>query len=446
VKLRAYIATYILFLAVLFLCFTIISAYMSNAQLDMYKQKCLREFQTISRTLVADISVLALRGHNLPENLAAEIDILFNVHARNLERSGILINLHEAWDASPVYAVSFVRNSPEYFIRISAPLAAPFEHYTLTYYFDFAQHMSDIRRVQNVLLFICVLFSAVTAVVLYFILAKIFEPLGVVSKASRNIANGRYTERINIIGTGEIKAVADDFNQMANEIEKHIQELKEETERKQRFADNLAHEMRTPLTAILGYAEYIQKAVCDEEKTIRLTGRIAERARYMNDIAELLMQLATLREYTPEKSEINIQHLFEDVTQTLSDSREKNMFRCNSNNVVLNGHEGLIKSLLLNLCMNSIRACDSENGQIRLSAQADANSVTISVSDNGCGIPPESLEKVTEAFYRVDKARSAKDGGAGLGLALCKQIADLHNAELQIESAIGKGTTVSVTF
>jgi signal transduction histidine kinase len=207
--------------------------------------------------------------------------------------------------------------------------------------------------------------------------------------------------------------------------------------------------MRTPLTAILGYAEYMQKTMFDEEQTIRLTGRIAERAKYMNDIAELLMQLANLREYTPKKTEINVQRLFEDVTQTLQDTEKGVSFICKSDNVVLCGHEGLLKSLLLNLCINSAKACshgNNENGEICLTAQASADCVTISVSDNGCGIPAESLDKVTEAFYRVDKARSAKDGGAGLGLALCKQIADIHNAEIRIESAITKGTTVFVIF
>jgi signal transduction histidine kinase len=105
-----------------------------------------------------------------------------------------------------------------------------------------------------------------------------------------------------------------------------------------------------------------------------------------------------------------------------------------------------IKSMLLNLCYNAITACPSENGIIRLKAKQLEKTVVLIVSDNGYGIPKESLPQITEPFYRVDKARSREHGGEGLGMALCKQIAAAHNAEMTVESEIGEGTTVSVIF
>ena len=113
---------------------------------------------------------------------------------------------------------------------------------------------------------------------------------------------------------------------------------------------------------------------------------------------------------------------------------------------ILEGQEDLIKSLMLNLCLNALRACVPNKGAICMEAKNEGGSVTLSVSDNGRGIPADSLPKVTEPFYRVDKARNRKDGGAGLGLALCRKIAETHGAEMIIESALGVGTTVKITF
>jgi signal transduction histidine kinase len=110
------------------------------------------------------------------------------------------------------------------------------------------------------------------------------------------------------------------------------------------------------------------------------------------------------------------------------------------------GREDLLRSLLLNLGVNALKACPDSGGEVRLEAGREAEHTILSVTDNGCGIPAESIPRVTEPFYRVDKARSRATGGVGLGLALCRQIAALHGAELRIESHVGKGTRVKVIF
>ena len=110
------------------------------------------------------------------------------------------------------------------------------------------------------------------------------------------------------------------------------------------------------------------------------------------------------------------------------------------------GQEDLIKSLLLNLCNNALRACVANKGEIRLEAKNTQGHVLISVVDNGCGIPAESLSRITEPFYRIDKSRNRDDGGTGIGLALCKQIVQAHGTEMIINSTVGVGTTVEVEF
>jgi len=212
--------------------------------------------------------------------------------------------------------------------------------------------------------------------------------------------------------------------------------------------DNFAHEIRTPLTSIYGYAEYLQKAPLKADELIDSAGHIMAEASHMGLIANSLLELAVLRDYVPKKETLSIPGLFNEIRQALAGSlREKDVRLHSSHNVdYLAGQWDLIKMLLLNLCKNALTACTPHEGVISLSADKQGDQIILSVTDNGCGIPKESLSNVLEPFYRADKARSRAEGGAGLGLALCKQIATVHGAELFVESQSGIGTRVSAVF
>jgi signal transduction histidine kinase len=166
----------------------------------------------------------------------------------------------------------------------------------------------------------------------------------------------------------------------------------------------------------------------------------------MKKLSNSLLELATLGNYKPMKGKILISELFENIHQTMkSVLAERNIhFSCHNDVDVLEGQEDLIKSLLLNLCANAVTACSTDNGTIHLSASKHEEKTVLSVTDNGCGITKENIHKVTEAFYRIDKARSREHGGAGLGLTLCKRIAEVHGADLIIESLVDTGTTIKI--
>ena len=444
-RIRIYLATYLLFISILFISLGIVSAYMTNAQINMYTEKCIREFQTISHALHRDMSALAARGE------ISEIAILVDGYANYYRQHNIIIDVTHTPHEAPTYTgavVSYTWLETGQYIHITGPLPEPLTHFSLCYFYNITSYMDDMRSIQNTLLLVCVIFSIVTAFALYFIVASIFKPLSVVSKATRNIASGQYNERINIKGKSELAQVAEDFNQMATQIQQQIHMLEKVAADKQQFIDNFAHEIRTPLTSIFGNAEYMQRALLDEGETIELTQLIMNNSTHMKQIANSLLQLATLRDYTPVMKEIPIRRLFDEVGKTMYDSLYEKRVRLTYkiNAETLYGQEDLVKSLLLNLCYNAVKACKEKIGQIELGALAQGPHITLSVRDNGHGIAPENLPKLTEPFYRVDKARSREHGGVGLGLTLCKQIADVHGAKLSVESAIGVGTKVSITF
>jgi signal transduction histidine kinase len=148
---------------------------------------------------------------------------------------------------------------------------------------------------------------------------------------------------------------------------------------------------------------------------------------------------------------INLGKLFDEVMQsmTVQENVQENavhlLFEHNNNSII--GQADLIKSLLLNLCNNALKASAS-GGVIEVEATRKQKHVVITVTDNGCGIPQEDLQKIFEPFYRIDKSRNRilASGGVGLGLTLCRRIAEVHNAQINIKSQVGTGTTVEIIF
>ncbi|MCL2225362.1 MAG: HAMP domain-containing histidine kinase [Defluviitaleaceae bacterium] len=441
-KLKTFIAIFLLILTILFSSVGIVSFYLNNSQINMLKDKSIAQFQTIVSSLDRDIAVLRGRGE---VDFYGAVDTLVRGYARYYGRHGITISVAGIRAGGEHAAeLTFANRGDGHFILITGRL--PMSNFLVNYSLDITESITNMRNIQNALLVSAIVFSVISAAALYVILSSIFKPLTIVAETSREIANGKLSERIPVGSKNELSQVALDFNKMAERVQRQMILLEEEALNKQQFVDNFAHEMRTPLTSIYGYAEYMHKALLDDGEVIEISSRIMDKASYLKEIANSLLQLAMLRDYVPTKQEVSIPHLFDDISQTVKAQSEdvKFTYACNANS--LNCQEDLIKSLLLNLCQNAIKACTPNEGIICMTATENASGVTISVTDNGCGIPAESVAKVTEPFYRVDEARNRKHGGAGLGLALCRKIAEVHGAELAIKSTPNEGTTVSVTF
>jgi len=423
--------------------------------MDMLKEKSVREYQRISVSIARDIAVLYSRHVGMPSvNFSESVRSLVNDYARYYQSHNIEISLVELANSEQTNGdhlsaeVFYIRQDQRHLIHLSGELPEPFRFFRFDYYYDITENIEEMQYIQRILLLICIIFSALTAIVLYLVLLKIFKPLDIVAKTSRKIASGQYNERINIKGSSELFSMAFDFNKMAEEVEKQMKLLEEEAVGKQQFIDNFAHEMRTPLTSIYGYAEYIQKTPFDEKEIIESTQLIMDEANHMKKIANSLLELATLRNYTPNKVEINTNRLFDDVKHALKKtlSERKAQLHCKSDVDMLEGQEDLIKSLLLNLCINAIKSTEHGNGIIYLKAEQQSQKIVLSVADNGCGISNDDILKMAEPFFTVDKSRSKEQSGIGLGMTLCKQIVDVHEAEMIVESSVNVGTTVKITF
>lgn len=285
--------------------------------------------------------------------------------------------------------------------------------------------------------------SLFLAVCLYFVLKKLSLPLEKLRKTTETIQAGDFSVTAEESGNDEFTLLAKSFNSMLAKIREQMHSLEVSAERKQMLVDNMAHELRTPLTSIHGYAEFLEKAATTEENRIVAAKYIMSEAERLQKISEILLDSAYIRGNPPNMTEINLSKVLTETAKKLQMKAEGAGAEliCDAKDMIITGNETLLSMLFYNLTENAIKSCKA-NGKVRLSCADN----TVCIEDNGKGMTAEQLTHITEPFYRTDKSRSRADGGAGLGLALCKQIAEVHGATMTFESKVDVGTKISVVF
>lgn len=250
----------------------------------------------------------------------------------------------------------------------------------------------------------------------------------------------------------EIAPLVKTIQKQNRELQVTIEQLSEEKQKTSRMKDeftaNASHELKTPLTSISGYAELIENDMAKPEDVKVFASKIHKEANRLLSIANDIMTLSKLDE--PAGSTLD---LSEDVElwKISSSCIEELTLSANKKNIQLlldgdssadiKGNSKLIFEMVYNLVDNAIRYTEP-GGRVNILVE----SRTITVKDTGIGIPEESLPRVFERFYRVDKSRSKETGGTGLGLAIVKHIAEVHKATIDLKSIVGSGTEIKVEF
>ncbi len=278
------------------------------------------------------------------------------------------------------------------------------------------------------------------------------SPLKDLSCASRKIASGNYASRVRVRSRDEIGELSQDFNTMAEQIktdaeqrERYIEQLRQSVERQELFVGNFAHEMKTPMTSLIGYADLIRSGTLTREEQEEAASYLYSEGKRLERLSRKLLELLVIRQQGIRLSPVSPKELVEQLSQQL-----KPVYKRKGIHISSDCQEGicliepdLVWSLLLNLADNAQKSMERGGELIFRQEMTDAG-CRIRVSDSGRGIPPQALEHLTEAFYRVDKARSRKQGGFGLGLALCQEIVVLHNGSLGFANRQEGGVCVTV--
>ncbi|MDH7569645.1 MAG: ATP-binding protein [Armatimonadota bacterium] len=291
---------------------------------------------------------------------------------------------------------------------------------------------------------------------------RLFRPVDQLTRAAEAMAAGDLSQRVAVSSPGELGQLAERFNAMAARVEELVttqarehERLRAaharlaESERRQReLIANVSHELRTPLAVIRASTEAILDGVADEgEKLYRCLRTIEEETVSLGRLIEDLLTLSRLDsgEMTIRSEAVDTRRLLERCVNRFRHAAEERGVALEADapgDLAFLGDEERMAQVLSNLVENALH--HTERGRVRLTAEGLGAHVVLRVSDTGRGIPPHALPHVFERLYRVEKSRSKGAGGAGLGLAIAREIVEAHDGDIAIESTPGQGTTVTI--
>ena len=283
-------------------------------------------------------------------------------------------------------------------------------------------------------------FALIVGYFVFKVLRRIMRPLDELQQAVQQMSTGDYSARVSVTSNDEIGQLSNAFNQMAHAIQR-------EDEEKKVFLATVSHELRTPISYVKGYSESIQNGFIEGEQKEEAIRLIAREANRMERLTNELMQLVHVEtEAMDELYPIVLAETLRDAIQLIhAKAKEKHIevLLEADEELIVEADEQKLKQIFINLLENAVRYSNNDT-TIRLAAKASGKMAVITVADKGIGIPQEDLPKITERFYRVNKARSRADGGSGLGLSIVNKLVKQHHGMLSIESVLGKGTTVTI--
>lgn len=290
------------------------------------------------------------------------------------------------------------------------------------------------------LLIMFVIAIIICAVIAKFVSKKIVEPLNKI-----NLENPEDTN------------VYQELKPFTHRISEENFEKEQREELRQQFSANVSHELKTPLTSISGFAEILKNGGTDEQTTKDFANTIYEETQRMISLVNDIIKLSKLDEksISQEKEEINLTELSKEVITPLLPVAEKKNVKIDleaENQVFINGVRSVIFEMIYNLVENAIKYNKNDGkvivkvSKISENPSSKKQTVVLSVSDTGIGIPKNEQERIFERFYRIDKSRSKESGGTGLGLSIVKHGAKYHNAKVTLSSQEGKGSTFTIYF
>ncbi len=364
------------------------------------------------------------------------------------------------------------------------------QHFYLYISMDTSGTQAQISRLRLIFFLILLVASFSLAILLTLLIRRAFHPIEQLNTQVQAIAAENYRrhpeyvhqseyrdkDQKNILAhfpksADEITQLSCSFYQMADSVEETIHALDTQVNKQRLLLAALTHELKTPMTAIIGYSDSLLHMPLSEAQRLQCAQSIQEAGKRTEALSQKMMELIGLT----ENGQIEARSFpAEELLQIIRKEFPYGLsVECSF--PTLYGDPVLLHSLVRNLVENAFKACgvSSTSGShsvpevsskgtfgtdssysteaprcpgefVKISIKKSSSSlIAIAVSDRGCGIPPEQIALVTEPFYRVDKARSRKQGGVGLGLALCRLIAERHGGRLEIESEPGRGTTVT---
>jgi signal transduction histidine kinase len=275
----------------------------------------------------------------------------------------------------------------------------------------------------------------------WFLSQSILRPVDELTAAAKAMEKGDLSQRVTVRSKGELGELANAFNAMAEGL-KRLEQLR------RNMVTDVAHELRTPLSNVRGYLEALRDGVV--EPTPEMIASIHEEAMLLNRLVDDLQELAMAEagQLKLVRQPVSIQEVIEKAVLSVkpqANEKDVDLEVCLPDDLPrVEADAERMGQVLRNLLNNAVTNTPS-GGQIRIQARAVDSQVEVSVQDNGLGISAEHLPFVFERFYRADQSRARSTGGAGLGLAIVKQLVEAQGGQVEIDSKVDVGTTVTFT-
>ena len=289
--------------------------------------------------------------------------------------------------------------------------------------------------------------TAVMTVLVFVVTHFLTMSIAHLSHATRQFTSGKLDARAIEQGGDEIAELASDFNHMADTISEKIDELKNQAKKQEDFTASFAHELKTPLTSIIGYADMLRSTPMTEEETMEAANYIFQQGKRLESLSFKLLELIVTDKQQYQFRMISVERLVNEAVRLTREKREerKIALHLGLEEGEIFGERDLLLSVLVNLLDNSRKAVRT-GGRIQILGRNYGKTYELCISDNGCGMDAGESQRITEAFYMIDKSRARRDGGAGLGMTLCSRILALHHVRWKIFSKPGKGTVIVIRF
>lgn len=314
-----------------------------------------------------------------------------------------------------------------------------------------------------------------SGIIVYGFSKLLTKPLEKLNSVTDEFAEGNFESRSTIHSQDEVGLLSKKFNHMADSVNNHIDELNDMIHRRDQFVADFTHEIKTPMTTIIGYADTIRSVELPREDEVKAANYIFSEGKRLEQMSSHLFDLIYLKDGVVPKQPINTQGLGEAVVTTVEPAIERAQLtlKADFENANITGDSALLKSVFINLLDNARKAStvpdnkreiifsgriisgeelssrqkdEDQNSKDKKKSSKDEFYYEYVVEDHGIGIAEEDINKICDEFYMVDKSRSRSEGGAGLGMSLVAAILKEHDAELNIESELGVGTKMIVTM
>ena len=289
--------------------------------------------------------------------------------------------------------------------------------------------------------------AAIVGVLSFFVLTRRFKNMAVVVQ---RFERGDYSVRVRDPKGDEVAALSATFDTMADTIVANMDALREKDELRRELVQNISHDLRTPLTAVLGYLETIEvkSAQLSETERNELLHVVVENVEHLKEMIDELFELSKLdaKERIPEFRSFELDAMLQAIAlkfQPLAESRSLSLSADPSEHpLTCWGDVSMLSRAISNLVENALRYC-KPGGSVHISAVRGGSHTTIHIRDTGIGIPQEDLQKIFDRFFRSDEGKMVHRKGSGLGLAIVQKIVELHDATVTVESIVNQGSTFS---